>query len=127
MNGSNDHAAASARLGTQRKETEQRLAGLTGTFTDIVEASESSNADDEHDPEGSTIAFERSQVDALIRQAKEHLAELAAAEKRLAEGGYGICERCGRAIAPARLEARPTARTCIRCASRSRDARRHRG
>ena len=36
---------------------------------------------------------------------------------RLDQGSYGRCEQCGRPIAPARLAARPAARTCIRCAS----------
>jgi DnaK suppressor protein len=31
------------------------------------------------------------------------------------EGTYGLCERCGEAILTARLEARPTARTCVAC------------
>ena len=60
----------------------------------LVEASEGSNADDEHDPEGATIAFERSQVDALARQAREHLREIDAALARLDAGDYGTCERC---------------------------------
>ena len=114
---STDHSDARARLSAERLATEQRLAGLTGTFTDIVDASQSSNADDEHDPEGATIAFERSQVGALITQARDHLAELDAAEARVSDGSYGICERCGRPIAPERLEARPTARTCVTCAA----------
>lgn len=113
-----DHHLHEARalLRAQRLETEQRLAALSGTFSDIVAASESSNADDEHDPEGHTIAFERSQVGALIAQARERLAELDAAAARLESGSYGICERCGRPIAPARLAARPVARTCVGCA-----------
>jgi DnaK suppressor protein len=123
-----DHSGAGARLRAERRETERRLGYLTGTFTDIVKASESSNADDEHDPEGATIAFERSQVDALVRQAQEHLAELDAAEARVAGGTYGICESCGQSVTAARLEARPTARTCISCAGGSRRAvRRPRG
>jgi RNA polymerase-binding transcription factor DksA len=114
---STDDFDAQALLQAERLATEQRLAGLTGTFTDIVDASQSSNADDEHDPEGATIAFERSQVGALITQARDHLAELDAAEARLADGSYGICESCGRPIAPERLEARPVARTCVTCAA----------
>ena len=43
-----------------------RLAALTGDHAGIVEASRDSNADDEHDPEGATIAFERSQVGTLV-------------------------------------------------------------
>ena len=79
-------------------------------------ASLNSNADDEHDPEGATIAFERAQVETLVRQLQQHLADIDAAERRLDDGGYGICERCGKAIPEARLEARPTARTCVGCA-----------
>jgi len=81
-----------------------------------VEASRDSNADDEHDPEGATIAFERSQVSSLVEQAREHLREVAAAERRVQDGTYGVCEVCGEAIGAGRLEARPVARTCVRCA-----------
>nr|MCW2728190.1 DNA-binding protein [Aeromicrobium sp.] len=93
------------------------LAGLRRDFTGIVEASANSNADDEHDPEGSTIAFERSQVTAMIEQAERRLREVAAAQDRLDDGTYGVCEVCGDDIATARLEARPTARTCVACAA----------
>ena len=105
-------------LDAERRETLARLATLTGDFDALVEASEGSNADDEHDPEGATIAYERSQVDALARQAREHLREIDAALARLDAGDYGTCERCGRPISAGRLEARPTARTCIDCAAR---------
>jgi RNA polymerase-binding transcription factor DksA len=115
---SHDHSDARRRLRAERTDTERRLAGLTGSFSDIVAASESSNADDEHDPEGATIAFERSQIGALITQARSRLAELDAAEGRLADGTYGLCERCRGPIAPGRLAARPVARECIGCASR---------
>lgn len=72
---------------------------------------------DEHDPEGATIAFERSQLDALVQQARARLGEIDAALERVGHGTYGACEGCGRAIAAARLEARPTARLCIECAA----------
>ncbi len=83
----------------------------------MVAASRDSNADDEHDPEGATIAFERAQLGAILSQSVADLAEHDAALERLAAGGYGRCERCGEPIAPARLDARPTARLCIACAS----------
>ena len=76
-------------------------------------ATRDANSDDEHDPEGQTIAYERSQTGALVRQAEHHLLEIDAALARLAAGTYGICEVCGEPIAPGRLEARPTARTCV--------------
>lgn len=104
-------------LEAERQRALRRLGDLTGDFDEVVAASRDSNADDEHDPEGATIAFERSQVAALVMQAQGHLAEVEAAVQRLDAGTYGSCERCGQPIAIARLDARPAARTCIRCAS----------
>jgi DnaK suppressor protein len=101
----------------ERDETLRRLAGLNDDFAGVVAASRDTNADDEHDPEGATIAFERSQVDALVRQARRRLEEIDAALERLSTATYGTCEGCGRPISTARLEVRPTARTCVECAS----------
>jgi len=88
---------------------------LRGDFEAVVAASRDANADDEHDPEGATIAFERSQLGALVRHTRLHLVEIEAALKRLESGEYGTCEGCGEAIGAGRLEARPVARTCIKC------------
>jgi RNA polymerase-binding protein DksA len=84
----------------------------------VVAASRSSNADDEHDPEGATIAFERQQVAALLDQAHRRLADVDEALRRAAAGEYGTCAECGRPIGAERLAARPQARTCIECAGR---------
>ena len=104
-------------LEAERRLAVDRLAGLTDDFDEVVEASRNSNADDEHDPEGATIAFERSQVAALVLQVRGHLADVEAAIQRLEAGTFGICEKCGQPIAQARLEVRPAARTCIGCAA----------
>ena len=50
-------------------------------------------------------------------EARDHhaLAEIRAAEARLAGGTYGRCEGCGRQIALTRLRALPTARRCVGC------------
>jgi len=104
-------------LERERQETADRLATLLDEFDDMVSASRDSNADDEHDPEGATIAFERSQLGALAQQARHHLTEVDAASARLTAGTYGVCQRCGQPIADDRLRARPVARACIRCAS----------
>lgn len=106
-----------SQLKRERQKTLGRLANLTDDFHEIVAASRDTNADDEHDPEGSTIAFERSQLGALATQARRHLAEIDAAVARLEAGTFGICERCRRPIPDERLRARPVARTCMGCAS----------
>jgi RNA polymerase-binding transcription factor DksA len=105
------------RLEADRQETLLRLASLTDDYDGVVTASRDANADDEHDPEGATIAFERSQIGALVLQVQEHLTEIDAALARVDAGTYGTCERCGGPIGDPRLVARPVARTCIRCAA----------
>lgn len=102
-----------ARLDEARRAAVTLLQGLRSDFGSIVEASADSNADDEHDPEGSTIAFERAQVVALIEQAEQRLSEIEAAQGRINNETYGTCEVCGEPIVVGRLQARPTARTCV--------------
>jgi RNA polymerase-binding protein DksA len=111
-------AGAREMLTAERDRTLERLAGLEREFDGIVEAAGSANADDEHDPEGATIAFEREHVAALRGQARDHLSEIDVALRKVDGGGYGICERCGQPIAAGRLAARPTATTCVACANR---------
>jgi RNA polymerase-binding transcription factor DksA len=108
-----DREAVARRLDDQRHDVESRLAAMQRDLASMFEASADSNADDEHDPEGQTIAYERSQLAALITSAEEHLASIDAARERLAQGSYGLCEVCGEPIPAGRLEARPTARTCV--------------
>ncbi|NJC70049.1 TraR/DksA family transcriptional regulator [Planosporangium thailandense] len=105
------------RLTEERASTVAQVAALTRDLGGIIEASTSVATDDEHDPEGATIAFERAQVAALLTRARERLADLDRAFEQLDAGTYGRCERCGQPIAAERLAARPAARTCIRCAS----------
>lgn len=100
------------------REAASRLATLTDQYAEVVASSRDTNADDEHDPEGATIAFERSQVGALAAQTRARLVEIDAALARLDAGTYGTCEVCGRPLEPERLEARPTAVTHVVCAGR---------
>lgn len=104
-----------SRLEIERADARRRLASLTGDFEDVVAASYDDNADDEHDPEGATIAFERSQIGAMIRQVERHLLEIDAALLRVQAGQYGVCEHCTSFISDERLAARPVARTCVAC------------
>lgn len=105
-----------ARLVADLVASEATIADLEREHARTVAASESSNADDEHDPEGSTIAFERQQLAAVLEHSRLRRAELVHALARLDGGTYGSCERCGQPIGADRLEARPNARTCISCA-----------
>jgi DnaK suppressor protein len=83
-----------------------------------VSSASSTTGDDEHDPEGATIGFERAQAMALLAQARDRLDALDAALARLDSGQYGVCVSCGQPIPAERLEARPDATRCVRCAAR---------
>ena len=76
-----DPGPAKSRLAADRDQTLDRLAELEREFAAIVtSASEgSAGGDDEHDPEGATVAFERQHIAALAAQAREHLAAIDAA------------------------------------------------
>jgi DnaK suppressor protein len=114
---SDSRASADEALAADRVSTQERIAALSREFDGIVESAALGAADDEHDPEGATIAFERAQIASLLEQARSHLADLDQAIRRIEAGTYGRCERCGQPIAAERLAARPTARSCIGCAS----------
>jgi RNA polymerase-binding transcription factor DksA len=111
-----DKSELAQAIESERARTERRLAASRNTWDEIVRSSEGSPPDDEHDPEGSTIGFERAQVGALIEHDETYLGELQVALQQLKDDDYGLCEHCGRPIALERLVARPTARTCVACA-----------
>lgn len=113
-----DDEAARELIASARDTVTERIAALSADVTGMVAASRDANADDEHDPEGSTIAFERAQMLALLDRARVELDELDAAERRLAAGTFGRCVRCGGAIGDERLAARPATGTCVACAAR---------
>ncbi len=59
--------------------------------------------------------FEQQRDLALRDRNQEHLDQVEAALRRLDEGTFGACVRCGRPIAAERLEALPWAAHCIDC------------
>ena len=110
-----EQESARAALAAAQERALARLASLEREFGGIVAAARDASTDDEHDPEGATLAFERQHVAALAGAAREDLAEIRAALARLADGSYGICQACGTRISAERLAARPAARTCVGC------------
>ena len=109
-------ATARELLLAERARARERVGALEREFAGLAEAASSAGTDDEHDPEGATLAFERQHAAALLEAAREQVAAVDAALRRLAEGRYGVCDRCGQPIGAERLAARPAATTCVRCA-----------
>jgi RNA polymerase-binding transcription factor len=111
-----EEAALRDVIAAERERTALQAEALARDFDAVVEWSETP-PDDEHDPEGATLAFERAQAAALLSQARAHLRDLEEALDRLGAGTYGRCTRCGHQIVFERLMARPTAQTCVDCAT----------
>src|SRR3954451_11172773 len=92
-------------LGRERAETLARIGALKNDLGEVIEASALVATDDEHDPEGATIAYDRAQLAAVLEQAQRHLAEIDAAFERVRSGTYGVCAACGASIPAERLAA----------------------
>lgn len=67
--------------------------------------------------DSSQVTAERGEAEALVNELRSALSEVEHALDKLESGTYGLCERCARPIAPARLEAMPAVTRCIDCAS----------
>ncbi len=113
---SRDRRALRTHVLEQLIRLDEQVESLSRSFDDIVEGAELTNTDDEHDPEGTTIAFERALVSSLLRQALDDRAAMRIASDRIGQSGYGVCENCNGFIGIERLLALPSAVRCISCA-----------
>ena len=109
------------RLGERIARTRVQRAALVAAIEDMRVARSLTFADDEHDPEGSTVSLDQARDAALLARTEATLAELVAAEQRLTAGTYGVCQLCRRTIPAERLLARPEARLCLPCTAGSRE------
>ena len=75
---------------------------------------------DEGFADSGQVTAERGEVDAIVGTLRDTLNEIDDALGKLEAGTYGLCESCGAPIPEARLEAMPSARLCISCASKRR-------
>lgn len=111
------------RLATEHASTTARIRSLRHQIDDLVSSGSSTTGDDEHDPEGATIGYERAQLQGLLDQARQELEELDRAQQRLEAGTYGLCRSCSRPIGEERLDSLPAATLCISCADSGRRRR----
>lgn len=86
--------------GDPYSERVDKLEGVDENFADLAQAT-----------------AERSEIYALIDQARVRLGQVEAALDKIDEGTYGVCEDCGGPIGEARLEARPLSVRCVDCAN----------
>ncbi len=106
---------------TRIRQVMERLAALSGDIRRELAEPESEWAHeatsyDNHPADNATTVFDREMDVGLVQGLARHLAEARRALEKWEERTYGRCDRCGRAIASERLEARPESVLCLRCA-----------
>jgi DnaK suppressor protein len=94
------------RLTQEREQVLQDVERLQETLKTEVDPDA-----DEGDPD----LVEREKAVALVQSLRRRLDAIDYALRHAQEGTYGICERCGEPIDPARLEAVPEATLCVTC------------
>jgi RNA polymerase-binding transcription factor DksA len=100
-------------LTTERARSVSLLTDVERNMRDVSDARDGANTDDEHDPEGATLAWERASLGAVRDDARRRIGQVDAALARLDAGTYGRCTVGGEAIPEARLAAVPWAATCV--------------
>lgn len=107
-----DAATALDWIAARRAVVEERLVGVEARLA-AVRSARGDWIDEEHDPEGFALTFEWQQAEGSRAEHRAELAELDAAEARVASGTYGVCEVCGEAIPEGQLEIRPARTVCV--------------
>jgi DnaK suppressor protein len=111
-----DLAHFAALLADRRAETEAEAEALADSLSDVRAARSDGTADDEHDPEGSTLSSDWSRISGLLGALRVRIDAIDRARGRIDAGTYGVCLRRGERIPIERLEALPAAELCIACA-----------
>ena len=102
-------------LNQRKKQIQDRIAELTGNMQKI---SHDLDQPLPADLEDQAIDLEDDEVLEGIGWANlQEVRLLDQALKRIADGSYGICQKCGDPISQARLDAVPYAHICRHCAS----------
>jgi len=96
------------------KTLERRLVELTGQVSEIDhELHKLLPADWE---EQATQLESQDALEGIEKSKLQEIGQIREALRRIAQGGYGVCVKCGEPIDPKRLKALPTATRCIACA-----------
>ncbi|GIG29879.1 TraR/DksA family transcriptional regulator [Cellulomonas marina] len=106
-------------LDAREQELRTRAEQAGAELDEVRHARTATTADDEHDPEGSTLSQDWSRAVGLREAALAGLREVEEARRRVDTGTWGRCVRCGGPVGAGRLRARPTAALCVTCAARS--------
>lgn len=110
--------ASNATFADIRAALEAERDELRGQLADLGFGSITGDHYDPNFADSSQVTAERGEAEALAARLRDTLSDVEHALDKLDAGTFGACEECGQPIGEARLEAMPTARRCMSCASK---------
>ena len=111
------------RLRNARADAVREIARLEEQLKEEIEPA---SATDDDSADAAADIYERGKIISLIDNLENKIHSLDRALEMVADGTYGICEKCGEAIPIERLQIMPETTLCVRCASeRERGLRRY--
>ncbi|MGI6375621.1 MAG: TraR/DksA C4-type zinc finger protein [Anaerolineae bacterium] len=111
------------RLRNERESAVREIARLEAQLKEEIEPA---SATDDDSADAAADIYERGKIISLIDNLENKIHSLDRALEMVADGTYGICEKCGEAIPIERLQIMPETTLCVRCASeRERGLRRY--
>ncbi len=102
-----------ARLESERKRLQEELEQLTVSLHPGDDRREGSPFGKREEEATETSELEKRL--ALEQRTRDLLSSVEHALQKFEEGTYGLCDKCGKAIASERLEALPQASLCVEC------------
>ncbi|MBA7572084.1 MAG: molecular chaperone DnaK [Dehalococcoidia bacterium] len=105
-----------ARLESEQKRLNEELEQLKSSVRPANERREGSPFGKRE--EEATESFELERRLTLEKRLRDQKADVEHALQKFEDGSYGLCDNCGKPIAPARMEALPRASLCLDCKAR---------
>jgi DnaK suppressor protein len=104
-------------VATVLRRRREDLSSELGVMTTVARDPDASVSFGKRVGDGTTEAVERLNRVGTARELEAMLRDVDRALRKLEEGTYGICDRCGKLIPEERLEARPWSVLCVECAA----------
>ena len=115
-------ALSKKEIGELRTRLVEERRDLQGQFDELEQSTFSTNQSDltgemgfdEEYADAGTATFERERDLSLVNNLRDLMERIDKALVKIAEGSYGLCDRCGKPIEKLRLKALPYANLCIK-------------
>ena len=110
-----DRKNVEKRLLDERERVLREIAELDADLSKSLEESSGESPHDQHMAETAAVTLER-EIDLTLQDnARAALVQIDRALRKLEDGSYGRCDKCGESISEGRLSIAPFATLCVEC------------